>query len=160
MYKPLKDYKIKDTLESGDPLKVIYGADIQGELDAISAGMNQLDNSSHGNVASCYFNPDATPQLVYSYNIVAVVPDSLSASQTRIVFDNNLPNFDDAGAAHFAFNLTPISATGYPIVVTVTQAQAQYISFLAWQVVGSEFQLVPAAQLAFSFMVNDMDASQ
>ena len=164
----------RDSLDPNDSRRIIKGADfgaefnsikteldsIKTEVDSISSGIGNIE---HGNVASCYYNHEAgigSAGLVYAYNVTDVIVDPIANSQTRIVFDQSLPNFDDAGSAHFSFNLTPISSTGYPCVVTVTQAEAQYISFMAWQVVDNEFQLFPAQTMSFSFMVIDMDKAQ
>ena len=118
-----------------------------------------IENGGHGNLASCYYNPESTPKLVYKHNVADVVADP-DGNQTRIVFANSLPNFDSPGAAHFAFNLTPVSGTGYPTLMTVTAAQKDYIGFLAWHLVNGTWELIPPTEAGFSFMVVDMDSGQ
>ena len=41
-YKQVKQYGYRDNLESGDPEKVIYGADFDGEFSAISEAMEKI----------------------------------------------------------------------------------------------------------------------
>lgn len=118
-----------------------------------------IENGGHGNLASCYYNPEATPKLVYKYNVVDVVP-AQNGFATNIVFNENLPNFDSAGAAHFAFNLTPVSATGNPTLLTVTAAEKDYTGFMAWHLVNGTWELIPPTECGFSFMVVDMDSGQ
>ena len=41
-YKQIKQYGYRDNLESGDPEKVIYGADFDGEFQAIEVAMEKI----------------------------------------------------------------------------------------------------------------------
>ena len=41
-YKQVKQYGYRDNLESGDPEKVIYGADFDGEFNAIEVAMEKI----------------------------------------------------------------------------------------------------------------------
>jgi hypothetical protein len=41
-YKQIKQYGYRDNLESGDPEKVIYGADFDGEFNAIEVAMEKI----------------------------------------------------------------------------------------------------------------------
>jgi hypothetical protein len=41
-YKQIKQYGYRDSLESGDPEKVIYGADFDGEFNAIEVAMEKI----------------------------------------------------------------------------------------------------------------------
>jgi hypothetical protein len=129
------------------------------DVASLRSDVNALNDASHGNVASCYYNPEANPKLVYKYNVADVVADQNGFS-TRIVFSNSLPNFDSAGAAHFAFNLTPVSATGNPTLLCVTAAQKDYTGFMAWHLVNDSWVIIPPTECGFSFMCVDMDAGQ
>ena len=44
-YKQVKQYGYRDNLESGDPEKVIYGADFDGEFQAISTAIDEIVGS-------------------------------------------------------------------------------------------------------------------
>jgi len=44
-YKQVKQYGYRDNLESGDPEKVIYGADFDGEFNAIEVAMEKIVGS-------------------------------------------------------------------------------------------------------------------
>jgi len=135
------------------------------ELNAVNQlikDVGAIDTNSHGNVASCYWNPTFNPKLVYSHNVAEVIKDANdpSGNQTRIVFNNALPDFSGPGNAHFAFNVTPVSGTGLPTLVTVVAAEREYVSFLSWHLVNDTWEYIPGTELGFSFMVNDMDAGQ
>ena len=156
----------RDSLDPNDSRRIIKGADfgaefnnIKTELDSISSGVGNIE---HGNVASCYWNPLFDPKLAYAHNVADVIvdPDDPSNMQTRIVFINELDSIPNSEAAHFAFNITPVSGTGYPTLVTVSATQKGYISFLSWHLVNDTWEYIPGTELGFSFMVNDMDAGQ
>lgn len=129
------------------------------DVATLKSDVIAIENGAHGNLASCYYNPEATPKLVYTHNVADVVADP-DGYQTRIVFTSSLPNFDSPGAAHFSFNLTPVSGTGYPTLMTVTAPQKDYIGFLSWHLVNGTWELIPPTEAGFSFMVVDMDAGQ
>jgi len=131
-------------------------------VDSLGGDVNDIDTNSHGNVASCYYNPTFNPKLAYAHNVADVIvdPDDPSNMQTRIVFINELDSIPNSQAAHFAFNITPVSGTGYPTLVTVSAAQKGYISFLSWHLVNGTWEGIPGTELAFSFMCNDMDKAQ
>ena len=159
----------RDSLDPNDSRRIIKGADfgaefdsIKTELDSISSGIGNIE---HGNVASCYWNPTFVPKLAYAHNVSEVIldPDDPSNMQTRIVFIDKLdgiPGNDDVLAAHFSFNITPVSGTGYPTLVTVVGAANTHISFLSWHLVSNVWTPIPGTELGFSFMVNDMDKAQ
>lgn len=132
------------------------------DVGNLKTDVGNIDTNSHGNAASCYWNPTFAPKLAYAHNVADVIvdPDDPSNMQTRIVFINELDSIPNSQAAHFAFNITPVSGTGYPTLVTVSAAQKGYISFLSWHLVNGTWEGIPGAELAFSFMCNDMDKAQ
>lgn len=165
-YEPSKDpvsWAERDNLLTGQEGKVILGKDFGREFDNIKAEFDSIradiPDNTHGNVASCYYNPEATPKLVYTHNVVDVAPDP-NGFMTRIVFSSSLPNFDSPGAAHFAFNMTPVSATGNPTLLCVTAAEKDYTGFMAWHLVNGSWEIIPPTECGFSFMCVDMDAGQ
>jgi hypothetical protein len=132
------------------------------DVSQLKTELDALDKTAHGNVASCYYNPTANPKIVYSHNVSSVIkdPNDLGGFQTRVVFNNALPDFNGPGYAHFAFNITPVSGTGYPTLITVVAAEREYVSFLSWHLVNEEWVHIPGTEVGFSLMVNDMDAGQ
>jgi len=157
----------RDGLDPNDSRRIIKGADFGAEFDNIKDEFDGIRSSlEHGNVASCYWNPTFDPKLAYAHNVADVIPDPNDPSnmQTRIVFINELdmiPNSDPNNpAAHFSFVLTPVSGTGYPTLATVVGAASTHISFLSWHLVSEVWTPIPATQLGFSFMCNDMDKAQ
>lgn len=120
-----------------------------------------LEMDAHGNAASCYYNPNGGVGLVYQHNVsgVAADPSDPEGVQTRITFVTALDGVSNL--SHFAFNITPVTLTGWPILITVTATQNTYLSFIAWtQIAGAEWTKMQAGDCAFSMMVNDMDKSQ
>jgi hypothetical protein len=152
----------RDALPQGDQRKIIKAADFDTEFTNIQAEFDSIRSTipenTHGNVASCYWNPLANPKLVYGYNISDVVSNQ-DGNQTDIVFINELDGTDTDGA-HFAFNLSPVSATGFPTIATITGAQNDRISFLSWHWDNGQWELISPTSMAFSFMCIDMDAGQ
>ena len=132
------------------------------DVAQIKTEVEALDKTAHGNVASCYWNPTFNPKLAYTHNVQDVIkdPDDPSGMQTRIVFTTELDSIPGSGASHFSFNITPVSGTGYPTLVTVVGASSTHISFLSWHLVGTDWTAIPGTELGFSFMVNDMDKAQ
>ena len=47
-YKPVNNFRVKDTLGPNDPNKIIYGADLQDEFDEISKSTQEIDNRVDG----------------------------------------------------------------------------------------------------------------
>jgi len=130
-------------------------------VDSLGGDVNDLDTNSHGNVASCYYNPSVgsgAAGLVYKHNVtnVTAAPDGF---QTKVVFQTQLDG-DPGSISHFAFNITPVSATGNATMITITQTLPDYLGFIAWHLIGETWEKIPATECGFSLMVNDMDKSQ
>ena len=152
----------RDALPQGDQRKIIKAADFDTEFNNIKAELDSIRSAipenTHGNVASCYWNPLANPKLVYTHNVRIVEPNN-DGYQTDIVFINGLDG-NVTGGAHFAFNLTPVSATGLPTLGTITGAQNDRISFLSWHLENGQWVPISPTAMAFSFVCVDMDAGQ
>lgn len=127
------------------------------EVAQLQADVGDIDADAHGNVASCYWNPTFDQKLAYSHNVADVVvnPADPSGMQTKVLFTRALD-----GDPHYSFNLTPVNGTARPTIITVVGLASDHISFLSWQLVGADWTAIPATELSFSLMVNDMDKSQ
>lgn len=127
------------------------------DVAAVKKEVEDLDKTSHGNVASCYWNPTFGQKLAYSHNVADVVvnPADSSGMQTKVLFTQALD-----GDPHYSFNLTPVNGTARPTIITVVGLASDHISFLSWQLVGEDWTAIPATELSFSLMVNDMDSGQ
>ena len=136
------------------------------DVAGLKGNVGDIDNNSHGNVASCYYdvnfldagNPNKG--IVYGHNIFAVVQDPDFASGTRVIFETPLDNYEDSSSAHYAFNITPITLNGNPIVISVADPSKQWVSFISYEWDGSTFNIVPPPRQSFSLTVIDMDKSQ
>jgi len=129
-------------------------------VDSLGGDVGDIDTNSHGNVASCYYNPTnggGVAGLVYKHNVTDVIAEN-DGLQTKVIFQNRLDGSDTL--SHFAFNITPVNATGNATVLTITQTLPDYLAFLSWQLVGDTWTPIPATEVGFSLMVNDMDKSQ
>ena len=150
-----------DSAVTATPADLNDVANIRAELDALEAG-------SHGNVGSCYFNPDFTggvdgvTGLVYGHNVSDIVEAGTSElPQTRIIFDESaFPDLGDVAASHFAFNITPLDGSGAPVILKITSAADTYVGFMAWKLNGGTWETMPAKSCGFTLVVVDMDASQ
>lgn len=134
---------------------------LDATVTALVEGVGNIDTNSHGNVASCYYNPTGgafgQAGLVYKHNVADVVAES-DGMQTKVMFQTPLDG--QATLSHFAFNITPVNGTGQATVLTITQTLPTYLAFLSWQLVGDTWTPIPAREVGFSLMVNDMDKSQ
>ena len=131
---------------------------LDATVTALVEGVANIDTNSHGNVASCYWNPTFGTPLAYSHNITGVIanPSDPNGMQTRVDFT---PGTLD-GDPHYAFNLTPVNGTGRPTIMTVVGVAVDHLAFLSWQLIDSDWTAIPGAQLSFSMMVNDMESGQ
>ncbi len=135
-------------------------AALAATVESLGGDVGDIDTNSHGNVASCYYNPvggGGAQALVYKHNVANVVAES-DGIQTKIIFENRLDGADTL--SHFAFNITPVNGTGNATVLTITQTLPTYLAFLSWQLIGDKWERIPATEVGFSLMVNDMDKSQ
>lgn len=71
-YTQVHDYSVKDGLSSGDPEKIVLGADIDAELSGIASALNEkLDSGSVSSAAEAAAGTDSesvmTPQRVTSW---------------------------------------------------------------------------------------------
>ena len=131
--------------------------DVITEVAQLKTDVGDIDADAHGNVASCYWNPTFDTPLAYSHNVsnVIVNPADPSGMQTKVLFAQALD-----GDPHYSFNLTPVNGTARPTIITVVGLASDHISFLSWQLVGTDWTEIPATELSFSLMVNDMDSGQ
>jgi hypothetical protein len=95
-YKPINNFAVKDTLGPNDPEKIIYGADLQGEFDAIAENLNllsQIDIDGDGNI-------NIPPELIDG--LVDILGDKVDQADldaeiaARIAGDNTLQDQIDA----------------------------------------------------------------
>jgi hypothetical protein len=135
---------------------------IDTDLEALKSTVGDLDSGAHGNVASCYWNPQYNPKLVYGHNVREVIKDPNFPDQTKINFITPLEALPGGGnvAGHYGFSVTPVSGTGNPTLLTVVAQTATHINFLAWHLIGETWTIIPGTELAFSFTCVDMESLQ
>ena len=181
-YSPKYDYAAKDSLPSGNSLKVIRGTELTEEFKAISENLIQTDSNVvevntrldslssnvNGNVASCYYSPgyepgaDGVVGLVYGHNIDRIeVAGNDELPQTRVYFSEEFSDVDSNGMpSHFAFNFTPVDGSGSPVSLKISSADANYVAFIAWKWLDNDWVPIPGKDLAFTLIVVDMAKGQ
>ena len=154
---------IGDTSQSINSLEANVSR-LDGELNTLENTVNDaIANKYEGNVASCYYNTAFLDQgiqqgLVYKHNIASITASG--AYGTQVNFAYQLDDWLDDLSAHFAFNITPISLTGNPIIINVIAPTSNYITFYAHELVNGSWTLMPATRTSFSMIVIDMFAGQ
>ena len=95
-YKPIHNFRVKDKLNPGDPDKIIYGADLQDEFDAIASNLDllsQIDIDGDGNIN---IPPELIEGLIDTLGDKADQVDLEAEIAARIAGDQNLQNQIDA----------------------------------------------------------------
>jgi hypothetical protein len=116
MYKPLRDYRAKDSLETGDPNKVIYGDHIQSELEAISDAF-----ADTGIMASVKWDGR---NFNYGYNVSSCEPQS---SIVRVNLSTPVNSDGGLTAGDFAAVVTPYTIRGRMVIASITDQREAYI---------------------------------
>ena len=150
-YAPLKDYRAKDQLPSGDPNKIIRGSDISDELEAISNAI-----ATNSGLASVKFNGE---QIKYGYNVSSV--QSLGSGTWRVNFEtpiNNdgtitLPNGQVVNPGDFAGVVTPYTTNGRMVIASITDQQEAYVDIVFRELNGTNWE--PPAKQGFAFLLVD-----
>jgi len=129
------------------------------DVAALRNDLDSLDDTGHGNVASCYYKNGSK---LYSHNVGTVTKTPGNDLGTRVNFSKAL---DGATPDHYAFSITPVTkdGVGLPIVITVTQVTSNYIDFIAIEfneAFTGKWGFVNGAEVDFSLLVNDMDRGQ
>jgi sRNA-binding regulator protein Hfq len=154
---------IGDTSQSIDSLEADV-ARLDGEFNTLESTVyNAIANKYEGNVASCYYNTAFLDQgiqqgLVYKHNIASITASG--ANGTQINFANQLDDWTDDLSAHYAFNITPITLTGKPIIINVVAPTSNYLTFFAYELNNGVWDPMPAQRTSFSMIVIDMFAGQ
>lgn len=157
MYYPLKDYRAKDSLPSGDPAKIIRGSDIQAELEAISKATTSLK------IAACKSNGqiiDVNEGLInisYEYNVASIhcpVPDGRpkdNYGSVRVTFKNLPADFD----LDYIALIQPYATNARHCIATVTDQRSNYIEWTQLEWDGTQW-VSPLKPIGFSFVMMDI----
>lgn len=117
-----------------------------------------LDQTAHGNVASCYYKNGSK---LYSFNIGSVGKVPENPDGTRVNFS---PALGGSTPDHYAFSVTPVAKdnVGRPILITVSNVTKDYIDFLAteFQDTDGNWAFLEGGTVDFSLLVTDMESGQ
>ena len=111
-YTPKYDYRAKDALPSGNSAKVIRGAELMEEFEAISA------DSKSAEVAAVKWNGSS---IMYSVNVQSVTP--AGDGNWRITFTQDINQVDQ----QYAVVATPAAINGRPLFCYVVNQQNSYV---------------------------------
>lgn len=103
-YNQITDFSAKDSLSSGDPAKVIRGADVDAELDAISTAITSKEDSANKGAADGYCGldssglvdptdlPQATATAIGAAEIATQAETDAQTNDTKMVTPLKLAN--------------------------------------------------------------------
>ena len=111
-YTPKYDYRAKDALPSGNSAKVIRGAELMEEFEAISA------DSKSAEVAACKWNGSS---VMYSVNVQSVA--AVGGGNWRVTFTDEINQIDQ----QYAVVATPAAINGKPLFCYVVNQNSQYV---------------------------------
>ena len=95
-YKPIHNFRVKDKLNPGDPDKIIYGADLQDEFDAIADHLDILSHIDIDGDGNINIPPELIDGLVEALGDKADQVDLEAEIAARIAGDQNLQSQIDA----------------------------------------------------------------
>ena len=150
-YNPIHDYRAKDALPSGSEQKVIRGADLSDEFEAISSEFRQTVE-----MAGCKYNGT---DVKYGYNVASV--DSLGGGAWRVNFITpinedetiTLPDGTIVNPGDFAGIVTPYATNGRMAIASITDQREAYVDIAIRELDGSSW--VAPASIGFAFLLID-----
>ena len=147
-YNPIHDYRAKDALPSGSEQKVIRGADLSDEFEAISNAFRQTVE-----MAGCKYNGT---DVKYSYNVSSV--ENRGGGIWRVNFTTPVQRSDDNAARQpvvnpgdFAGIVTPYAANGRMAIASITDQQEAFVDIAIRELDGNSW-VIPAS-ISFAFLL-------
>ena len=141
-------YGAKDNLPSGDPNKLIKGAEIENDFKGLAAEIERVEKAS-GQLASVKWNGSV---IKYAYNVSQVEP--LASGRFKIYFTNPI-NADGAlSAGDFASVLTPTPTSSGMSIGNVEDVRESWVQVIFRTLSGGSDWVVPTT-IGFSFILVD-----
>ena len=140
-YTPKYDYRAKDALPSGNSAKVIRGAELMEEFEAISA------DSKSAELAAVKWNGSS---VTFAVNVQSVT--SAGSGNWRITFDQEINQVDQ----QYAVVATPAAINGKPLFCYVVNQQDSYVDLGFREDNGSS--LTAPSTVGFTMIVLDTEA--
>jgi nuclear transport factor 2 (NTF2) superfamily protein len=140
-YTPKYDYRAKDALPSGNSAKVIRGAELMEEFEAISA------DSKSAELAAVKWNGSS---VTFAVNVQSVT--SAGSGNWRITFDQEINQVDQ----QYAVVATPAAINGKPLFCYVVNQQDSYVDLGFREDNGSS--LTVPSTVGFTMIVLDTEA--
>ena len=150
-YNPIHDYRAKDALPSGSEQKVIRGADLSDEFEAISNAFRQTVE-----MAGCKYNGT---DVKYSYNVSSV--ENRGGGIWRVNFTTpinedqtiTLPDGTVVNPGDFAAIVTPYATNGRMAIASITDQQEAFVDIAIRELDGNSW-VIPAS-IGFAFLLID-----
>ena len=140
-YTPKYDYRAKDALPSGNSAKVIRGAELMEEFEAISA------DSKSAELAAVKWNGSS---VTFALNVQSVTP--AGGGNWRITFDQEINQVDQ----QYAVVATPAAINGKPLFCYVVNQQDSYVDLGFREDNGSSLTI--PTTVGFTMIVLDTEA--
>lgn len=164
IYTPKYDYRVKDSLPSGNTAKVIRGTELMEEFENISSDLISLDQRVTTNsaiIASCKFNGEA---VRYAFNVKEVIqPQEGNNGFERVVFENEinmdepiqLPDGSYANPGDFAAVFTGYTTSNTMSIFSVTDQRESYIDVAIRTLGGNGTWETPSQRIGFAMILVD-----
>ena len=153
-YNPIHDYRAKDALPSGSDQKVIRGADLSDEFEAIQGEFISISESRHASeLASCKTGDGNT--VNYGFNVASVAPQG--SGIWRVTFKEPINVDGNLSAGDFAAVVTPYTTNGKMVIATITDQREAYVDIVFKQLNDSGNWVSPPSQ-GFAFILIDQVA--
>ena len=164
-YTPKYDYRVKDSLPSGNTAKVIRGTELMEEFEAISQDLSSLDEKVTLNtniLASVKWDGQKIGQ---EFNVASVEVLNNANSLVRITFKKpinedapiTLPDGTQVNPGDFVNIVTPITTGGVMSIMCITDMRETYVDFAVRALNGSDNQTwgAPSQPIGFCYVLID-----
>ena len=126
-YTPGTDFSVKDGLTTGDPEKIILGADIDDELDAINTAISSKEDTANKGASSGYAPLDGS-SLVPAANLPTATSTAIGALETATTAEAQAVTATDKiitpGNIASVFAVPPALGSSTPAAVSGTTIAA------------------------------------
>jgi hypothetical protein len=171
IYTPKYDYRVKDSLPSGNTAKVIRGTELMEEFESISdelIGFDQRITVNTNILASVKFSGgDSGDRIGQSFNVARVYHPNGDTryDHVRIEFEKPinedapiiLPDDREVNPGDFVNVVTPATTTGVMSMMCITDMRETYVDFAVRTLNGQDNQTweAPSTGIGFSYILID-----
>ena len=148
-YNPIHDYRAKDALPSGSDQKVIRGADLSDEFEAIQGEFISISESLHASeLASCKTGDGEN--VDYGFNVASV--GNVSNGVWRVTFTNPINEDGVDSAGDFAGVVTPYAINGKVVIASITDQREGWVD-IAFRELQPDSTFSIPSKVGFAFIL-------